>query len=135
MRVRLAFLLGGVLLGIGAVLGVLGLRTLVDDWQEPYSRTDPSVVVWTCAGARVVTSIVLHDGTVLVQNTLEDERGRRWELEWVGYHDGGDLVPDAAGGYAVPVGVLTDLDDGPERTVALRPAGAARWCRQAVTLR
>lgn len=131
---RLALLAGGAVLGAGLVPGVLGLRTLIDSALEPYSRTDPAVVVWSCADVRIVTSIVYDGGSVLAQTTFEDRRERDWEMEWVGYDGRFDLVPDETGAYAVPVG-HGDLDDGHERTVALRPAGTAAWCEQTVALR
>jgi hypothetical protein len=133
-RPRGAFFLAGTVAGAGLALIPMAVDRYIDG--ALYGRTDPGGRVWTCAGATGSSSILYDRGSVVVVVTIADEAARAWQVGFPGYEGSTwDLEPSRDGTYPAVLEQLTDLDDGPRRTVTIRPSNAESWCEMTISLR
>jgi hypothetical protein len=120
-------------LGAGLVLGVTAARAFVRE-------QGPDTVSSTCAGAPYDLTVAPGPGgsaLVTAQVVIHDDAARAWQVRWHGWEDQLPVATVATDGVGLVAEVfqpLGDLDDGPERTVWIRPAGDRHWCRSTGSL-
>lgn len=134
MTLRWWLLLSGTCV-ISVAAGVLGTLAVIEFTDDDgfYSKTDPGAARWFCEDTEIVAVATTDEHVVNIQVTLQDELGRTWDVR---LGDGSAAILRAGndGRYAGLTVASGDLDDGPERRVRLRPAGAESWCVGTVSL-
>jgi hypothetical protein len=132
MRARW-LVLGSVALALLAAIVVVAVVVIKDA-----TNSGPATSSAECHGAAVDLTVgTIPDAQeVFAQVVVTDREAREWEVEWPTGRTVGPTLPGAALGGRVRHGfqVLGDTDDGPERTVNVRPQGVEEWCRISATV-